>query len=268
MKHMELTAPQAADVTVRNLKFYEQYYFQNGSEVSFLAKPRMHNGLVYVKACTLDIYLPNGEVLQAEPGDLLFLPKGSCYRTVFSNVTAGAPTYLFNCDLELDGIDFSLSSSVALIRTDRMDELDAIIEKAQTAKDAPFVLKSCFFALLAIWWEESTQPEVISLKDHTILTPAVEYIAAHTEAPISIALLAELCHMSQSFFRKKFGEAFGMSPKTYCLQKRLDRAKALLELGELNVSQVSDLLGFSSPSYFSRIFRKKFGAPPVERLHK
>ena len=153
-------------------------------------------------------------------------------------------TVLFNCDIELDGKDFALSDSILRISTKRVNEIDAIVEKA------------------------SAHVGAAPTKKHTLLAPAEVYIAAHPDEKVSIALLARQCHLSESFFRKKFGEAYGVSPKEYCLQMRLDRAKTLLELGELNVSQVSNLLGFSSPSYFSRIFRKKFGVSPVACLQK
>lgn len=268
MKHMELTAPRMADFAVRNLQFFEQYYFHDGSEVNFLTKPRVHHGLLYLKACTIDVQLPSGEVIRAQPGDLLYLPKGCHYRSVFSNISGRVPTVLFNCNIELDGKDFALSDSVLRISTKRVNEIDAIVEKASAAKAAPFVLQSCFYALLQLWYEESTHISSAPTRKHTLLAPAVEYLTAHADENVPVALLARRCHLSESFFRKKFGEVYGVSPKEYCLQMRLDRAKTLLELGELNVSQVSNLLGFSSPSYFSRIFHKKFGISPVECLQK
>ena len=267
MKHMEPVAPRMADFAVENLKFYEQFYFCNGSEVNFLTKPRVHHGLLYLKACTIDLQLPSGEVIRAQPGDLLYLPKGCHYRSVFSHVSGRVPTVLFNCDLKLAGKDFALADSILRITMKRVNALDAIVEKASVVKDAPFALKSCFYALLELWREESTQGNVPARK-HTLLAPAVEYLTAHADENVPVALLAQKCHLSESFFRKKFLEVYGVSPKTFILQKRLDRAKALLELGELNVNQVSELLGFSSPSYFSRIFHKKFGTPPVECLQK
>lgn len=268
MKSIELPQPRVADFSVRNLQFYEQYYFHNGSEVNFLTKPRVHSGLLYLKACTIDVHLPSSEVIRAQRGDLLYLPKGCHYRSVFSNVSDRVPTLLFNCDIDFNGNAFTLSDSVVLIRSERVDEIDAIVEKARTVKDAPFLLKSCFYALLELWQEESTYVRSAPVKKHTLVAPAVEYLAGHDDENVSVAFLAQQCHLSQSFFRKKFLEAYGVSPKTFCLQKRLDRAKALLELGELNVSQVSNLLGFSSPSYFSRIFHKKFGRSPVDCLQK
>ena len=43
---------------------------------------------------------------------------------------------------------------------------------------------------------------------------------------------------------------------------RLHKAKALLQSTELNVSEIAYGLGFTDPHYFSRAFKKEFGAPP------
>ena len=268
MEQEKLTAPRIADFAVQNLKFYEQYYFHTGSEVNFLAKPRAHNGFLYLNGCNLAVHLISGEVIRAQTGDLLYLPKGCYYRLVFTDVTCAVPTVLFNFDMELEGEDFTLADFIVQIRTKNADVLAAVLEKAKNAKAAPFLLKSCFYALLQLWQEESTDLSSAPVKKHLLLAPAVEYIASHPDENISVSGLAQLCYISESFFRKKFLEAYGVSPKAYCLQKRLEKAKMLLELGELNVSQVSDLLGFSSPPYFSRIFQKKFGKPPIAYLQK
>ena len=55
----------------------------------------------------------------------------------------------------------------------------------------------------------------------------------------------------------------GVTPKDFCLEKRIEKACALLSSGEVNVSEVSLLLEFSSPSYFSRIFKQKTGFSPI-----
>ena len=268
MEQEKLTAPRIADFAVQNLNFYEQYYFRTGSEVNFLAKPRGHNGFLFLNGCNLAVHLISGEVIRAQTGDLLYLPKGCYYRLVFTDVIHSVPTVLFNFDMELEGEDFTLADSIVQIRTKNADALASVLEKARGAKGSLFLLKSCFYALLQLWLEESTHLSSVLTQKHMLLAPAMEYIAAHPDENISVFRLAQLCYVSESFFRKKFLEAYGVSPKAYCLQKRLEKAKMLLELGELNVSQVSDLLGFSSPPYFSRIFQKKFGKPPVAYLQK
>jgi AraC-like DNA-binding protein len=50
----------------------------------------------------------------------------------------------------------------------------------------------------------------------------------------------------------------------YLLQQRLHWAWQLLKTTELNVSEIAYEVGFKDPSYFSRVFKKRFGGSPVE----
>ena len=108
--------PRTQDFTVFDLKLYEQNYFKNGSKVSFLSKPRIHHGLLYVKACKIDVHLPDGTTIHAERGDILYLPRGSHYESVFSDVTGRVTTLLLNFHIENRGESLSFSDSVELIR--------------------------------------------------------------------------------------------------------------------------------------------------------
>ena len=56
----------------------------------------------------------------------------------------------------------------------------------------------------------------------------------------------------------------GLSASHYIRSLRLNVAKKLLEETELNVSEVAYKVGFSSPSYFSQMFKEKFGFAPRE----
>ena len=256
------------DFNVQELRLYEQSYFKNGSEVNFLTKSRIHHGLLYLKSCSLEVHLPSGEVLHAQRGDLLYLPRGSRYRSVFHDVTDRVPSILFNCDISLNGKDFPLSKSVELIRFSDKEALKALFDKARGAKYSPLMLKSCFFSILELWYRKKSTLPPTRVKEYSVISPALEYIEAHENEEISIEALAKICHLSPSFFRKKFSRITGSSPKDFYLARRLERAKSLLESGEFTVGEVSALLGFSSPSYFSRIFSRKIGMRAVDCLKK
>lgn len=68
--------------------------------------------------------------------------------------------------------------------------------------------------------------------------------------------------MSASQFYRKAVAVFGVSPNHLLSKIRLQKAKSLLQNRLLNVSQVSFDTGFSSPSYFSKCFKKQFGLLP------
>lgn len=63
--------------------------------------------------------------------------------------------------------------------------------------------------------------------------------------------------------QKEFKELFGVSVYQYFLNSRLEEAKALLESGEYTVAEVSDVLGYPTPSQLSKSFTKHFGHSPV-----
>ena len=260
--------PRTEDFTVLDLKFYEQNYFKNGSKVSFLSKPRIYHGLLYVKACKIDVHLPDGTTIHAERGDILYLPSGSHYESVFSDVTGRVTTLLLNFRIENRAESFSFSDSVELIRISKKEELGRLIDKMTAQRHSLPALKSCFYGIIELWCEEDRRSTRSRGADFSAIAPAVAYIEKHECECVSIAALADMCHLSQSFFRKRFKDIVGVSPKSFSLNRRLERARAMIESGDFTVSEVSALLGFSSPSYFSRIFSRKMRSCPVDFINK
>lgn len=74
--------------------------------------------------------------------------------------------------------------------------------------------------------------------------------------------LASQLPMGYSSFRKVFKELTGESPNQYHINLRLERAKQLLEITLLNISEIAFQTGFETVSYFSKLFKKKNGVSP------
>lgn len=90
------------------------------------------------------------------------------------------------------------------------------------------------------------------------------YIDEHFKENISLDMLAELTHSSKYYMVHAFSEEFGVSPINYMISRRIEEAKQLLKTYDYSLSLISRILGFSSPSYFSQIFRKTTGMTPNE----
>ena len=96
-----------------------------------------------------------------------------------------------------------------------------------------------------------------------LIAPAIEAIERDfTSVCLTVSALAELCSMSEVYFRKIFLHMFGISPKEYLIRKRMEYAKQLIELGELEISKIAEMCGYSEPCHFSREFKKRFGISP------
>lgn len=90
---------------------------------------------------------------------------------------------------------------------------------------------------------------------------AVEYMKHHLTESLSAAQLARICCVSPSTLKNAFARCAGKGPIHYFNDLRLRRACQLLR-GDVAVQEVSALLGYSSPSYFSQAFTAAAGCSP------
>ncbi|WP_037917969.1 helix-turn-helix transcriptional regulator [Actinacidiphila yeochonensis] len=84
--------------------------------------------------------------------------------------------------------------------------------------------------------------------------------------PLDVAALARVALMSPGHFSRSFRAAYGESPYTYLMTRRIERAKALLRRGDLSVTEVCFAVGCTSLGTFSSRFSELVGmAPSVYR---
>lgn len=101
------------------------------------------------------------------------------------------------------------------------------------------------------------------------ISDALEYIHKHYMENISMAEAARyVCH-SPEYFSRRFKEEVGENFNTYVTLYRLDRAQELLCHTKLYVSEIAEQVGFSSPGYFARLYKRYKGiTPEQERMSK
>lgn len=80
--------------------------------------------------------------------------------------------------------------------------------------------------------------------------------------PLEIAALARTALMSPAHFIRRFREAYSETPYSYLMTRRIERAKALLRRGDLNVTQVCFEVGCTSLGSFSARFTEIVGETP------
>lgn len=96
------------------------------------------------------------------------------------------------------------------------------------------------------------------------VTSAMLYISEHFREDVDLKKCADHFHLSLSRFAHLFTKKLGISPYKFVLSLRIDEAKELLLYSSMSVSEVSENVGFSDPSYFSRMFRKYTGCSPSD----
>lgn len=100
-----------------------------------------------------------------------------------------------------------------------------------------------------------------TLTDKRILD-CMSYINTHYNIEITNDMLASMCSLSKSRFLHLFKSESRLTPHAYQQQLRIENSKALLLSTTLNISEISELSGYSDPLYFSRVFKKHIGISP------
>ena len=90
------------------------------------------------------------------------------------------------------------------------------------------------------------------------------YIDLHFKEALTLEQLAEEGHMNKYYLSHAFKREYGISPINYMISKRIEESKYLLAETDLAMSQIAQLLGFSSLSYFSQVFHRTQGITPKE----
>lgn len=90
----------------------------------------------------------------------------------------------------------------------------------------------------------------------------VAFIEEHIGSDIGIGTLAELSGYSPDHFARLFKQGFGLSPYQYILERRVERAKALLRDRAHSIAEVAMLCGFASQAHFHTTFKARTGITP------
>ena len=118
------------------------------------------------------------------------------------------------------------------------------------------------FLLVQRSWEER-KPTVSSYLQEEI-DYARKYFNEHYNEDISIEEYAQSRGMSVSWFLRNFKQMTMKSPMQYILTIRINNAVSLLETTDYNVTEISTIIGYDNPLYFSRIFKKQKGVSPSD----
>lgn len=143
-----------------------------------------------------------------------------------------------------------------------------ILNCPYTGMTQQIYLESKVWELVALHLEQMLNPPQKPLQpsfkpdDINRLHYAREILSQHLSNPPSLKGLARQVGLNEFTLKQGFRQVFGTTVFGCLHHYRMERAKALLEAGTLNVSEVAREVGFANRGYFAAAFRKKFGANP------
>nr|WP_240769444.1 helix-turn-helix transcriptional regulator [Nocardioides sp.] len=108
----------------------------------------------------------------------------------------------------------------------------------------------------------SSPPAALDLQNLARLRRVRDRIDREYAQPLDVEALARDAHMSAGHLSRQFKQAYGESPYSYLMTRRIERAMALLRRGDLSVTEVCFAVGCSSLGTFSTRFTELVGVPP------
>ncbi|WP_281883715.1 AraC family transcriptional regulator [Paenibacillus sp. YYML68] len=170
--------------------------------------------------------------------------------------------------------DIGLHSEQPIVRSGRTRRLPMLFQDVQQAfqdRSAGAGLKAqgCLQLILAEFAdtlkpEKTSDPKATAGSDRTV-QQALHYLTAQYAEPITIELMADTLGYNRAYLSALFKAHTGVSPVTFLLRLRLDKARRLLrERPELTVEQIASSVGFQDPLHFSKQFKRHYQASPTD----
>lgn len=246
-----------------NLKYINSLaqYWKNTRAFRCIGKPKNQDLLLYLDGLDIVYVKKDGTTVTAHDGDVVYTPVGSEYRASLCNFKRE--------DAHTVGINFLLADEkgeqgvlfddVTVFRKVSA-HLNPLFHRAAVLENSPDLLKKRIMVLEII----SSLTEGGGICPERPIEPVVARLTEHPEENLSVAAMAELCGVSQTYFRKLFRAAFGVTPAAFRNTLRLERAAKYLEYGQISVQEISDTLGYATVSHFIKEFRLTYGISPAK----
>ncbi|GHE03475.1 AraC family transcriptional regulator [Streptomyces alanosinicus] len=192
-----------------------------------------------------------GLCLRLQPSEVAEVMLQAAPGTIADSDDAAAPVFAFS-----HASDELLDAAVRLVRLlDQPRDRDML---------APLYKREILWRLITS--EHGATVRRIGLSDSKLspVARAVQWIRENYREPFRVEDLAELIGMSPSAFYRNFQAVTRTTPIQYQKKIRLHEARLRLAANPKDVAHIGYLVGYDSPSQFSREYRRLFGAPPSQ----
>ncbi|MDD2710173.1 MAG: AraC family transcriptional regulator [Verrucomicrobiae bacterium] len=228
-----------------------------------------HYELLYIIRGTRGFKL-HGHVHHARRGDLMIFRPGESHEEFSRSKTISYIVVRFTqAELVRDGIVFpsadKLGPVLRLPWRDRfLDLFTRLMDEHENPVEGAGLLVHLYLTEFIVLLQRAISQSASlqsrrKISGHNQVQAAIKIIQTHLHAPLRIADLARRVFMTDSHFTQSFREQTGSSPKNFLLKERIDRAKELLAATHQPAGKIALSLGYESPFFFYRQFKKKTG---------
>lgn len=225
---------------------------------SYKGAARPDHGFLYLSKGRLT-YTFGDCVLAVKPGDIVYLPKGSKYDVEFDVRSGAVEDILINFDVVSDR-EFAETKDPVCFYNDRSGRLRSYFIDVVNAY---YEKKKSFFTNMQLYRCMNALQEVLADAEDEALSQLRQGAAMLSEnLELTVDEICEVLHVSRSSFQKRFKAYFGTAPAAYRLEKKIEKAKLLLETTDIPIKEIVVQLRFYDTAYFYRVFERRTSLTP------
>jgi len=230
-------------------------------------------------------YLVEGKHYELHPSDIIFVDAGEIHRPIVNNkeyeriIIYISPDFSANytetnltwCFEESKRINANIYRGNKELSSILINKAMAMSTKVCYSSIAPNLLQKCrlveFLILLNDFMQHDQEKIVRPTSSNTIIMQIIDYISAHLAEDISIHSISEHVHINKSYLMHKFKAETGYTIKEYITEKRLFKARYLLQQ-RLSMTDACYTSGFTNYTSFYRAYKKRYGFSPRNDMNK
>ena len=205
----------------------------------------------------------DGRKYTASAGDIYLLPKGADHL-YYSDVEDPWEKWFFNIRGEVCGAlleSHGLTDRIMFPACHMEDLFRSFYEAACEIGDETDIFKKCALCFHSICMELHNRTADLHATPEAAAVKA--YLDRNIDRLVSADELAKAVFRSPDYVLKLFKRAYGLTPYTYLLQRKIEIAQRLLRSTSLPVGAIAERLGYSDTHYFSGLFKHATGITPT-----
>lgn len=250
-------------------EIYTKFYQEKGFNYNFLGETHPYWELTYVDKGILSTTV-DGVEYELKQGDLIFYaPLQFHTQSTLDKSSSSYLTINFKMDFNHNEL---LCNKVFNVKRESYNAVKNLIEELSSDDIYSSDLALCYLKQLIIQTlrleNSSSQSKPTThmqqAYENELLKDIIEFIHDNIEERMSVDMLCSNFCISTSMLHSLFKKNMNNTVKNYINELKLDRSKELIKNSSYSISDISDMLGFSSIHYFSKKFKAAYGISPTE----
>lgn len=123
-------------------------------------------------------------------------------------------------------------------------------------------------AQMVLDFTKRVEAEKSGIHKSKLVRQARDYVLAHIGESITTDVLAKELGMNRTYLCKLFSEDTGFTINQYVTQVKMEEARRLIDITQKPIAEIAEYLGYSSQSYFQKVFKSQYGITPGEYRNK